>query len=87
MAIVSKKRVSADLYEVSLNGADITAGFKALPFTPQDPTRLVVEIIGGVPQRYNVDYTIITGNILLWNALGMQTVLSAGNVLRLVYYN
>lgn len=87
MAIASRIRSGADVYDLpALTLSDIAAGFVFLPVTPSYPQKVIIEIGGGVPQVYNVDY-IITGNRIIWNALGMQTVLSEGDRMRIIILN
>jgi len=57
----------------------------ALSSTPFDPTKVVVDALGGGAQRYGVDYTV-TGSTLSWTGLGLDGVLDTGDALRILYW-
>lgn len=87
MALATKIKTSADIYVILLTPSDVSSGFIFLPgVLPADQNRILVDVIALGPQVLNVDYIII-GNRLDWNALGMQTVLSAGDRLRIMFLN
>jgi len=69
-------------YQVSLTYQDIVNRYIALPSIPE--TTVSVDIIGGLPQRDQVDY-VVNGSQLGWNGLGMQDLLQVGDVLRIIY--
>lgn len=69
---------------ITLSAGDITAKQVSLtnaPFSPQDA---LLDLIGGTAQIWSVDFTI-SGSTLDWNTLGLDGVLSAGDVLRVSY--
>ena len=73
----------------NVNYIDITALMitnkeLTLPATPAIATNTVVDVIGGTSQRYGSDFTV-SGNVLSWNGLGLETELIAGDVLRIRY--
>ena len=88
MATATRRRSSAEIYEILMTPAIIAAGSLPLPGNPPvDKTRIALDVIALGPQVLNVDYMINVSNTLLWNAMGLQTVLSIGDRIRLVYYN
>lgn len=68
----------------TLTSGEATAKQLTLAFTPVNPGYVLVDVIGGTSQEYNVDYTIAS-NILSWNGYALDGVLSAGDRLRIHY--
>lgn len=68
-----------------LLAGDITAKEITLPSTPSDPTKVLLDIIGGSAQEYGVDFSV-SGTTLTWNSLGLDGVLIAGDKLRYWYF-
>ena len=56
-----------------------------LAATPAIGAYTLLDIIGGGAQQYSVDFTV-TGAVLNWNTTNLGTLLSAGDVLRIVYW-
>lgn len=52
--------------------------------TPPQNLKVSLDIVSGVTQEYGTDY-IVNGNILSWSGLALETVLSAGDKLRIIY--
>jgi hypothetical protein len=55
-----------------------------LGFTPADPTKVLVDSIGGCAQVYGDDF-IVVGNQLRWLNLGLDQILVVGSKLRVHY--
>lgn len=53
--------------------------------TPVQPTRVLVDIVGGISQGYQNDF-MISGSMILWSQMGLQTLLEVGDVLRIQYF-
>lgn len=51
---------------------------------PMGSQFLMLEIIGGITQLYDVDYTF-TGDILSWDGLGLDNFLEVGDILLVKY--
>jgi len=86
VGIVSRKRVSADVHEVQLSPLDIEATYLVLPGPlPVTSYKVTLDVVGLGAQAQNVDYQIID-NKVQWTALGLETLISAGDRLRLVYH-
>lgn len=56
----------------------------ALSYTPAIPAKVVVDA-GGIFQTYSSDF-IVAGSTLNWNSLGLQSILSAGDILVAQYF-
>jgi hypothetical protein len=69
----------------SVTNPEIIAGKLVLGFTPVLPATVLVDLIGGTSQHYNVDYTI-TGNELIWSGYTLAGFLTVGDVLRVHYH-
>lgn len=55
-----------------------------LAFTPATPGQVMVDIIGGTAQEFNVDYTIVA-NEFRWNGYVLDGLLAQGDRLRIGY--
>lgn len=55
-----------------------------LALTPYAPLDVLVDIIGGCAQEFNVDYTIV-GNEFRWNGYALDGVLTSGDKIRFHY--
>lgn len=53
--------------------------------SPVVPSEVVVDIVGGSPQRFGEDYEII-GDKFNWDGLGLDGTLSIGDIIRLAYF-
>jgi len=54
--------------------------------TPAEPSKVLVDIIGGGPQEYNVDYNVAI-NAFQWAGYGLDGVLLAGDKVRFYFYS
>lgn len=68
----------------TLSAGEITAKQLTLTSTPVTGSKVIVDIIGGGPQVYNVDYTV-AGAVLSWPGYGLDGLISAGDILRVQY--
>jgi len=53
--------------------------------TPSNPTKVLVDVIGGSPQRYGVDYTV-SGSTVSWNTLRLDGQIVLNDELRITYF-
>lgn len=53
--------------------------------TPTDSELVQLDIISGGPQNYGTDYEV-AGDLLSWDGLNLDGILSAGDRLRISYY-
>jgi hypothetical protein len=72
-------------YFHTITAGEITAKEITLPHTPIVAGETVLDVIGGCSQEYSVDYTV-SGNTLSWNGLALDGVLTAGDILRVIYF-
>jgi hypothetical protein len=85
VALASRIRTSADVYEITVSALDISNKYAALPAAPYSVPKVTLDVIGGTAQTQFVDY-IIVGTTLIWNAMGLETILSVNDKIRIVYY-
>ena len=64
----------------TLTTGNISTKSVTLSATPVAPEKTILNVIGGPVQEYGVDYTI-SGNILSWSALGLESLLTDGDKL------
>ena len=70
--------------EFTLSGTDITNKSVTLSRPPLTPSLTVVEPLGGIKQRYLIDFTV-SGTTLSWNGLGLEYLLEAGETIQVTY--
>lgn len=74
---------------ITLSGTDITNAGVILPVVPAVPSNVSVNVVGGVQQQYSVDFTINSNlspnKTLDWTGLGLDGILTAGDVLTVIY--
>lgn len=68
----------------TLSSGDATAKNVTLGSSPASPTKVLLDIIGGTPQEYSVDFSV-SGSTLTWSGLGLDGFLAAGDKLRVVF--
>lgn len=68
----------------TISSGEATAKQFTLSATPLSGAKVLVDIIGGVSQQYSADF-IISGNIFDWSGLGLDGLLTTGDVVRLHY--
>lgn len=69
----------------TLTGGEAAAKSLTLSQTPDDDTKVLVDVIGGTAQEFSVDFTC-SGTTLSWTGLGLDSIpLVAGDKLRIVY--
>lgn len=69
---------------VTLTGPQATAKQVTLTYSPLTPAHTLLDVIGGGPQYFSVDFTV-SGAVLSWNGLGLDGILASGDQLRIVY--
>jgi len=67
-----------------LSADDTRNGYACLEYMAQDTTS-AVNVVGGPPQTYGVDYDL-DGNHLVWRGLGMDGEVAPGDVIRVIYH-
>jgi len=67
-----------------LSADDTRNGYACLEYMAQDTTS-AVNVVGGPPQTYGVDYDL-DGNHLVWRELGMDGEVAPGDVIRVIYH-
>jgi hypothetical protein len=70
---------------IEITSPILSAQQATLSGTPVFPLKTLVDVIGGIAQQYTNDF-IITGNIINWASMGLGTILSVGDVLRIQYF-
>lgn len=68
----------------SISGGEAAAKQFTISPTPAAATRVLVDVIGGGPARFNVDFTI-SSNIFNWSGFALDGVLTSGDIVRLYY--
>jgi hypothetical protein len=69
----------------TITSGEASANALTLALTPAVPANTMVDIILGDSQVYNVDYAV-SGATLTWNSYALAGMLSAGDILRIVYW-
>lgn len=82
---LSPGSVTYNVDTFTLNGSQISSAQVTLSSTPTMPALSVLNVIGGSVQQYSVDY-IISSNILSWSGLGLQSILSSGDILIIQFF-
>lgn len=70
---------------VTVSAGQETAKKIILSNTPTSPGLVMLDIIGGTAQEFNVDYTVVT-NELRWNGYALDGVLLQNDRLRIFYF-
>lgn len=71
----------------TITSGEALAKSLTLAFTPNDPTKVVVDIISVGPQLYSDDFTV-SGATLSWSGLGMDAIpIETGDRFRIVYWS
>lgn len=68
----------------TLSAGQISAKQITLSIPPINPSAVLLEIQGGTPVFFNVDYTV-TGTTLSWAGLGLDGFIEEGELIRAVY--
>jgi hypothetical protein len=68
----------------TLTSGEISAKSLTLLNAPFSANLTIVDLIGGSPQIFNVDFTV-AGTSLSWTGLGLDGILSSGDILRVQY--
>jgi hypothetical protein len=74
--------------EFTLTSTDISNGYVTLSPTPDNPTQVILTVIGGPMQSYGTDYTVSGSQLIFGSTLatGGQSALVSGDML-VVQYN
>lgn len=74
---------AVEYYELDLT--DELNKFVTLSNTPSQPSKVILDVIGGTSQEFSVDFTV-SGDQLSWNGLGLDGFLVSGDKLRIYYF-
>lgn len=71
----------------TITSGEAAAKQLTLSFTPIAANKVIVDMIGVGPQFYSTDFNV-SGNVLDWNGLGMDSVpVDSGDKLRIIYWS
>lgn len=71
-------------YVYTVTGADITNQGFTLAYTPDDDSRVLIDIQGGPRQFPGLDYSV-SGSAVSWASLGLEDIVIAGSKLLITY--
>jgi len=69
----------------TLSSGEAAAKQLTLANVPSNSAMVIMDVIDGGPQQYSVDYSV-TVDVVSWSGLGLDGILSTGDVLRLLYF-
>jgi hypothetical protein len=69
---------------ICVSSEDVQNKFISLTYLLEDTTNIAVNVVGGVTQQIGVDY-YIEDNKIVWDGLGLEGEISAGDILRVLY--
>ena len=67
-----------------LNALQIANKQVQLANTPSDPLKVTIDAVGGTSQKNPEDF-IVTGDIVDWDGRGLETILTVGETIRVIY--
>lgn len=67
-----------------LTAGEATAKQLTLLSIPPAVDKVTLDLVGGTSQQYGLDFTI-SGDVLSWDGLALETVLTEGDKLRIIY--
>lgn len=70
----------------TISGAEAIAKEFQLPALPVEPGKALVDVIGGGPQQFGVDYNI-SADTFSWSGTSLDGVLTAGDIIRFNYFS
>jgi hypothetical protein len=70
----------------TVTGPELAAKKFTLLHSPLVPSQATADMIGGSPQAYGADFTIINGNEFNWDTLGLDGQILLGTVMRIEYF-
>ena len=69
----------------TLSSGESAAKQLTLANVPANAAMVILDVIDGGPQQYSVDYSVSV-DVVSWSGLGLDGILSTGDVLRLLYF-
>lgn len=69
-----------------LTQTDIDNKFVTLATAPSSLNSITLLPAGGIPQTPSLDFTLLGGNILSWNGLGLDNFLEVGETITVTYF-
>jgi len=70
----------------TFTGGEVVAKQFTLPSEPTEPSKLLVDVVGGTTLKYGVDFTITT-DVFGWSGLTLDGVVASGDVFRIQFFN
>ena len=70
---------------ITISAEDITNKFTDLAEEPIVAGDTLVDVIGGGPQQYGVDFTVVSGVDLNWDGLGLDGIIEENDKIRVTY--
>jgi hypothetical protein len=67
-----------------LTAGEATAKEITLGGIPPVVEKVTLDLVGGTSQQYGLDFTV-SGQVLSWDGLALETVLTEGDKLRIIY--
>ena len=67
-----------------ITASEITTKQITLLQTPTDPSKVIVDVVGGTSQIFGVDFTTVN-NFLSWDGFGMETLIDEDDLIRVNY--
>jgi len=86
LEVSSSVAVAQEVEYRVITSVEATAKQLTLAFSPTVASQVMLDVIGGGPQYYSVDY-IVSGTVLSWSGLGLDSILATGDVLRILYWH
>lgn len=74
--------VNVEYFTLTLT--DATNKYVTLAFTPSSAATVMLDVIGGTAQEFNVDFTVVSDQ-LRWNGYALDGILATGDKLRVWY--
>lgn len=69
---------------ITLTADETRNNYANLSYLAYDCSNVALNIVGGTPQEYGIDY-IVQGNRIIWDGYDLESELSPGEVLRAIY--
>jgi len=70
----------------TLTGTDVANKEIVLANTPAEPTKVLLDYIGGGTQIYGVDYSVVS-NTVEFSGFALETVIAIGDVVRIKFFS
>jgi hypothetical protein len=84
-SVTAPAGVTPNVQYITVSAPQAVAKAVTLSAAPTVPSKTLVDMLQGDAQIYGVDYTV-SGTTLSWSGLGLDGVLTTGDILRIVYW-